>query len=221
MKKIVWGLSLALVGLTTQVGAARFILTDEQEDETLLAIAIEEASRLDEEFAQAMEGMELGDFDPGGISFFSMDVEEVDEVLLPWAFDEIISDQMRSYVEKQSSCASPQPQPLLGKDVCDQGNPYQPTLEENRETPSYFDETAAVEPLTPTPHSEEHPHRRSKPRVSISREVEEAHLSDSVVHIDEVDDWTEENLEARERKKDWLKKKKRRSSAGRVVRRLR
>lgn len=157
MKRSVTGLSCLIIGLVAQLHAASFILTDAQEDDKLMAEVIKEAAALEKELEAVLQKVERGDFDQEALSIFKTEMDECEEVLLPWGVDETISEPMRSVIEKQTYQKANQSKPLAGKEFCDLENPYQPSFEHQETRPVYFRESSIVEALSPSAPVQEEP----------------------------------------------------------------
>lgn len=157
MKRSVAGLSCLIIGLVAQLHAASFILTDAQADDKLMAEVIKEAAALEKELEAVLQKVERGDFDQEALSIFKTEMDECEEVLLPWGVDETISEPMRSVIEKKTYQKANQSKPLAGKEFCDLENPYQPSFEHQETRPVYFRESSIVEALSPSAPVQEEP----------------------------------------------------------------
>jgi len=151
-------------------GGNQFILTDAHEDDELFFQICKEGEELCKELSETLGSIEKGDFDPDGVALFDIEVDECDEVLLPWAYDQFSSGEIRSSVEKEARREVPQAEERWGAVL--EENPYRPSFEGEV---AFFQKEKVADSITKvTPREEKCPcNPRPRPKVSLSHPVEE------------------------------------------------
>ena len=187
-------------------GEIPFILTDEFEEDLLFTQLCAEGEALCEELAESLGEIERGDFDPDGVALFDSEVDECDEVLLPWAFDQYAGNEIRSKVEEGGLHPTPVSEEELGAVL--ESNPYNPTFE--GEITFFAEEKVADSIAKVAPREEKcpcNPRPRPRPKVMESHPVEQESI------------YTHVEVEEKAPKPQAVKSKKK--GRTRVIRRLR